>query len=95
MLSDDGNSASDDCVYSREEIERITHLAFKEAMKRRKKLMLVDKANVLETSRLWRKIVQELSHQYTEVEVSYLFVDNAAMQYTAVSGLTISTPLYT
>ena len=59
VLSDDGNYASDLCSYSREEIERITHAAFKEAQRRRNKLTLVDKANVLESSRLWRKIVKE------------------------------------
>jgi 3-isopropylmalate dehydrogenase len=62
------------------EIERIAHLAFRDAQKRRKKLTLVDKANVLETSRLWRKTVQEIARQYTDVAVDYLFVDNAAMQ---------------
>lgn len=79
-LSDDGNSASDDCVYTRAEIERVSHLAFQYAQKRRKKLTLVDKANVLETSRLWRKVVQELAPQYSDVAVDFLFVDNAAMQ---------------
>lgn len=79
-LSEDGNSASDNCVYSREEIERVAHLAFRHAQQRRKKLTLVDKANVLETSRLWRKIVQELAAQYPDVSLDYLFVDNAAMQ---------------
>ena len=79
-LSEDGNRASDDCVYSREEIERIAHLAFKQAQKRRKKLTLVDKANVLETSRLWRKVVQDIAGQYADVKVDFLFVDNAAMQ---------------
>jgi 3-isopropylmalate dehydrogenase len=79
-LSDDQRVASDDCVYSREEIERIAHLAFAYAMKRRKKLTLVDKANVLETSRLWRKVIQEISKSYPEVSVDYMFVDNAAMQ---------------
>lgn len=80
QLSEDGNSASDNCVYTRNEIERITHLAFKEAQQRRKKLTLVDKANVLETSRLWRKIVQEIATEYKDVAVDFLFVDNAAMQ---------------
>ncbi len=76
----DGSQASDDCTYSREEIERIAHLAFQHARKRKNKLTLVDKANVLETSRLWRKVVQELALQYSDVAVDYMFVDNAAMQ---------------
>lgn len=79
-LSEDGSRAVDECVYTREEIERITHLAFRGAQGRRKKLTLVDKANVLETSRLWRKIVQEIAPQYADVQVDFLFVDNAAMQ---------------
>ncbi|WP_299122418.1 3-isopropylmalate dehydrogenase [uncultured Tenacibaculum sp.] len=79
-LSDDGKIAFDGCSYSVEEIERIAHLAFKEAQNRRKKLTLVDKANVLETSRLWRKTVTALSSQYPEVTLDFLFVDNAAMQ---------------
>jgi 3-isopropylmalate dehydrogenase len=76
----DNTQASDDCIYTREEIERIAHLAFKSARQRRKKLTLVDKANVLETSRLWRKTVQDIAGQYSEVSVDFLFVDNAAMQ---------------
>ena len=79
-ISDDGNVATDNCSYSVNEIERIAHLAFQHAQKRRKKLTLVDKANVLETSRLWRKVVQKMSAQYADVTVDYLFVDNAAMQ---------------
>ena len=79
-LNPEGTRASDDCVYTREEIERIAHLAFKQAQQRRKKLTLVDKANVLETSRLWRKVVQDIAKQYTDVKVDFLFVDNAAMQ---------------
>jgi 3-isopropylmalate dehydrogenase len=78
--SEDGNTAYDTCVYHRYEIERIARLAFEFALKRRKKLTLVDKANVLATSRLWRETVQQIAPQYPEVEVEYMFVDNAAMQ---------------
>lgn len=80
QLSEDGNTASDLCEYSREEIERIAHLAFKAAQSRSKKVTLVDKANVLETSRLWRRVVTELATQYPDVTLDFLFVDNAAMQ---------------
>ncbi|NNF36378.1 MAG: 3-isopropylmalate dehydrogenase [Saprospiraceae bacterium] len=72
--------ASDECYYTRHEIERVTVLAFEEAMKRRKKLTLIDKANVLETSRLWRDVVMAYSNKYPEVEVDYLYIDNATMQ---------------
>lgn len=79
-IEEDGNSASDICFYSVKEIDRVAHLAFKSAKSRRKKLTLVDKANVLETSRLWRKRVHEISKEYPDVEVFYLYIDNAAMQ---------------
>lgn len=79
-LNDDKTEASDLCIYNKSEIERIAKLAFVSAQQRRKKLTLVDKANVLETSRLWRKTVQELAPDYGDVKVDYMFVDNAAMQ---------------
>ncbi len=80
QLSEDGNIASDLCEYSREEIKRITHLAFKAAQTRQKKVTLVDKANVLETSRLWRNVVKQVAEDYPDVALEFLFVDNAAMQ---------------
>lgn len=79
-LNKEGSVASDLCEYSDYEIERIAHLAFKAARTRRKKLTLVDKANVLETSRLWRKVVTNIGKSYADVELDFLFVDNAAMQ---------------
>jgi 3-isopropylmalate dehydrogenase len=79
-LSDDGNVASDLCEYSRIEIERIAHLAFKAAQTRKHKVTLVDKANVLESSRLWRRVVKDVAKNYSDVELDFLFVDNAAMQ---------------
>ncbi|MDR0954836.1 MAG: 3-isopropylmalate dehydrogenase [Rikenellaceae bacterium] len=78
--SEDGNTAYDTCVYTREEVERILHLAFKQAQTRRKKLTVVDKANVIATSRLWRQIAQELAPAYPDVTLEHMFVDNAAMQ---------------
>jgi 3-isopropylmalate dehydrogenase len=78
--SEDGLTAYDTCVYTVEEIERIIRLAYDYALKRRKKLTVVDKANVLSTSRLWRQVAQRLEKEYPEVETEYLFVDNAAMQ---------------
>lgn len=77
---DKGPEAYDTENYSVMEIERIAHVAFQTAMKRRKKLTSVDKANVLETSRLWRETVHRIGEQYPEVELSDMLVDNAAMQ---------------
>lgn len=79
-LSDDGTTASDLCEYSQFEIVRIAHLAFKAAQTRNKKVTLVDKANILETSRLWRSVVTQLAKEYPDVALDFLFVDNAAMQ---------------
>ena len=75
-----GEEAYDTECYSRMEIERIARVAFETAMKRGKKLTSIDKANVLDTSRLWRKIVHEMAENYPEVECSDMLVDNAAMQ---------------
>lgn len=78
--SEDGNTAYDTCVYTREEVERIVRLAYQYAQRRRKHLTIVDKANVLATSRLWREVSQELERVYPDVKTEYMFVDNAAMQ---------------
>jgi 3-isopropylmalate dehydrogenase len=78
--SENGDTAYDTCVYSRMEIERIVRLAYEYAQKRRKKLTVVDKANVLATSRLWREVSKEISADYPDVETEFLFVDNAAMR---------------
>ena len=78
--TEDGTKAFDTNVYSKDEISRVTKMAFEYAMKRRKKLTAVDKANVLATSRLWRETVQETAADFPEVELDFLLVDNAAMQ---------------
>ena len=75
-----GTEAYDTEAYSEMEIRRIGKIAFEAAMARNKKLCSVDKANVLESSRLWRKVITELSSDYPEVELSHMYVDNAAMQ---------------
>lgn len=76
----DKTSAWDTESYSVAEIERILHLAFKAAQGRRKKVTVVDKANILNTSRLWRSVAENLHPQYAAVELNFLYVDNAAMQ---------------
>lgn len=76
----DNDKAYDTNYYTRPEIERILNVAFQYAMQRRKHLTVVDKANVLASSRLWRQIAQEMAPQYPEVTTDYMYVDNAAMR---------------
>ena len=75
-----GEKAWDTLVYTYSEIERIVRVGFELAMKRKKKLMSVDKANILESSRLWREVVTEIAKDYEEIDLSHMYVDNAAMQ---------------
>jgi 3-isopropylmalate dehydrogenase len=75
-----GERAVDTMVYETSEIERVTHVAFKSARLRQKRVTLIDKANVLETSLLWRKTVKALAPQYPDVKLDFMYVDNAAMQ---------------
>lgn len=76
----DDNTAFDTNLYTRHEVERILKVAFEYALKRHKHLTVVDKANVLASSRLWRKIAQEMAPLYPEVNTDYMYVDNAAMK---------------
>lgn len=77
---DDGDTAYDTNIYHRYEVERILRLSFDYARRRRRHLTVVDKANVLESSRLWRQVAQELAPQYPDVQTDYMYVDNAAMK---------------
>ncbi|MBU5625629.1 3-isopropylmalate dehydrogenase [Oscillibacter sp. MSJ-2] len=77
---DGQEKATDIMAYSEEEIRRIAHVAFRLAEKRRKKVTSVDKANVLATSRLWRRVVAQVAQGYPDVELSHMYVDNCAMQ---------------
>ena len=76
----DENKGWNTMIYTRPEIERIAHQAFKIAMTRSKRVCSIDKANVLDVSQLWRDVVTEVAKEYPEVELSHMYVDNAAMQ---------------
>jgi 3-isopropylmalate dehydrogenase len=77
---DNGDTAYDTCTYTRKEVQRLAKKGFEMAQKRSKRLCCVDKANVLETSRLWRETVQAMEKDYPDVKVSYEFVDAVAMR---------------
>lgn len=80
-FNEDGVPAAYDTEkYNENEVRRIAKIGFDSAMKRRKKVTSVDKANILESSRLWRRIIDEVAKDYPEVEVNHLYIDNAAMQ---------------
>ncbi len=78
--TEDGETAFDTCVYSKSEVRRIAKMAFEAAMQRAKRLTLVDKANVLASSQLWRETVTEMAGDYPQVALDFMFVDNAAMK---------------
>ncbi len=79
-LTGGGQKAVETLEYTTAEVERVTRLGFEMARKRNKKLMSVDKANVLESSRLWREVVESVAKEYPDVELSHMYVDNCAMQ---------------
>ncbi|MCK9445190.1 MAG: 3-isopropylmalate dehydrogenase [Tissierellaceae bacterium] len=79
-ITESGTSAYDIEMYSQAEVERIAKIGFEMAMKRKKRLTSVDKSNVLESSRLWRKVVNKVSKDFPEVELKHMYIDNASMQ---------------
>ena len=76
----DGDTATDVAAYTKEQIRRPLAFAFETARGRRGKLTVVDKANVLDTSRLWRSVAEEMAPNYADVQLEYMYVDKAAMQ---------------
>jgi 3-isopropylmalate dehydrogenase len=78
--SEDGNTAYDTCVYSRYEIERVVRLACEYAQQRKKRVTVIDKANILATSRLWRETAKRIAMEYSAITMDFMYVDNAAMQ---------------
>lgn len=80
IQTENGETAYDTMIYSEMEVRRIAIVAFDIAMKRQKKITSVDKANILDSSRLWRRVVEEVAKDYPEVQLSHLYVDNCAMQ---------------
>lgn len=84
--SEDGTAAYDTERYSVEEIERVLRTGYRAAASRRKKLCVVDKANVLESSRLWREVAGRVSSDHPDIETSYMYVDNCAMQLIRAPG---------
>jgi 3-isopropylmalate dehydrogenase len=76
----EGDRAHDDCAYTVQEVDRISRVAFDAAAGRSKRLTSVDKANVLETSRLWRETVEKVAGDYPDIELDHMYVDNASMQ---------------
>ncbi len=80
FVNAEGTLASDLCEYTEKDISRIAHLAFKAAKNRKSKITLVDKANVLESSKLWRKVVSKIAESYPEVTLEFMFADQAAME---------------